>query len=320
MTRVRLGTRPSVLATTQSRWVARRLAERGVEVDLVPVTTEGDRSRAPLTEIGGTGVFVAALRAALLAGEVDLAVHSLKDLPTAPAADLEVVAVPEREDPRDVVVTGSGRVLAELPDGALVGTGAPRRVVQLRALAPQVRVVDIRGNVDTRIGKVASGRVDAVVLAAAGLARLGRSAEVTQTLDPEQMLPAPGQGALAVECRRDHPLRAVLAALDDPGTRRCVTAERALLARLEAGCSAPVGALARPDREGLVLSGLLAQESSLLRLSLRGSDPAGLGQALADALLDRLAQVRPTGHRDPPTRTRTPVPTPTTTPFPERDQ
>jgi hydroxymethylbilane synthase len=244
---IRVGTRASTLARTQSGHVAQALRERlGREVVMVEVTTEGDVSRAPLAAIGGTGVFVGALRDALLRGEVDIAVHSLKDLPTSPHPDIAVAAVPLREDPRDAVVARDGLTLGELPAGARVGTGSPRRAAQLRALGLGFDVVAIRGNVDTRIRKVATGDVDAVVLARAGIARLGRMDEVTEVLDPLQMLPAPGQGALAVECRAaDADLEAeVRAALDDGRTRAAVTAERAVLAGLEAGCSAPVGALA----------------------------------------------------------------------------
>lgn len=244
MTRaLRLGTRRSALATTQSSWVADLLRGNGSEVELVEVTTHGDVNRAPLAQIGGTGVFVSALRDALLAGEVDLAVHSLKDLPTAPADGLALAAVPEREDARDALVAAGGRTLAQLPAGARVGTGSPRRHALLLALRPDLEVVAIRGNVDTRVGFVTSGELDAVVLAAAGLARIGRSDEVSEFFDPGTFVPAPGQGALAVECRADdEEVRSALARLDAPAVRRAVAAERQVLASLEAGCSAPVGA------------------------------------------------------------------------------
>src|SRR5690606_15480162 len=243
---IRLGTRASALATTQSGWVADRLREaHGVEIELVEISTEGDRSAAPLAQIGGTGVFVAAVREALLAGEVDIAVHSLKDIPTAEAPGLLLAATPPREDPRDVVIARDGLTLGELPAGATVGTGSPRRVTQLNALGLGLRIRELRGNVDTRIGKVTGGELDAIVLARAGLLRLGRAEEATEILDPLQMLPAPGQGALACECRADDDATArLLAVLDDPDTRAAVTAERSLLATLEAGCSAPLGALA----------------------------------------------------------------------------
>jgi hydroxymethylbilane synthase len=241
---LRLGTRRSPLATAQATEVAAALTERtGRQVELVPVTTYGDTSRAALSQIGGTGVFVGALREALLAGDVDCAVHSLKDLPTADAEGVLLAAVPPREDPRDVLVARDGRTLGELPGGSRVGTGSPRRAAQLRALGLGLDVVDVRGNVDTRLRLVESGEVDAVVLARAGLARLGRLDVVTEVIDPLQMLPAPGQGALAVECRSgDTTTAALLGTLDDGPTRLAVEAERTLLATLEAGCSAPVGA------------------------------------------------------------------------------
>jgi hydroxymethylbilane synthase len=283
-----------VLATTQSRQVADLVAARlGREVELVEVTTEGDRSSAPLATLGGTGVFVTALREALLAGRVDVAVHSLKDLPTAPAPGIALAAVPVREDPRDVVVARDGLTLGELPVGSRVGTGSPRRAAQLHALGLGLQVVDIRGNVDTRLGKVTSGEYDAVVLARAGLARLGRLDAVTEVLDPLQMLPAPGQGALAVECLVDGDLAAALAALDDPATRAAVTAERALLATLEGGCTAPIGAMAEvaegDDGDELwVRAVALSPDGSVsIRRSATGTpqDAADLGTRLARDML-----------------------------------
>lgn len=263
---LRLGTRASELATTQSGHVAQALREAlGVEVELVLVTTEGDISRAPLASLGGTGVFVSALRDALLRGECDLAVHSLKDIPTYAAEGITLAAVPVREDPRDVLVARDGLGLTELPDGARIGTGSPRRAAQLAAWAlaegRAVELVGIRGNVGTRIARVAGldgtgpGDLDAVVLAGAGINRLGRSAQVTDVLEPGVMVSAPGQGALAVECRsEDTALVAALAgALDDTATRASVVAERAVLATLEAGCSAPLGALARVEGDELQL-------------------------------------------------------------------
>ncbi len=247
-----------------------------------------------LAQLGGTGVFVSALRDALVRGEIDLAVHSLKDLPTAVPDDIVLAAVPPREDPRDVVVARDGLTLGELPEGARVGTGAPRRVAQLQALGLGIELVGVRGNVDTRMGKVAAGELDAVVLARAGLARLGRADEATEVLDPLQVLPAPGQGALAVECRADSDLRDLVHdALDDPATRACVEAERALLAELEAGCSAPVGALAEVaegdhGEELWVRAVALSPDGALsVRRSASGplDDAIGLGQKLAAEML-----------------------------------
>jgi hydroxymethylbilane synthase len=293
---VRVGTRASLLARTQSELVARALRDAlGREVVLVEVTTEGDVSRAPLARIGGTGVFVGALREALLRGDVDVAVHSLKDLPTTGHPGITLAAVPSREDPRDVVVARGGLTLGELPPGSRVGTGAPRRAAQLRALGLGLDVVAIRGNVDTRIRKVADGEVDAVVLARAGVARLGRMDEVTEVLDPLQMLPAPGQGALAVECRTADAALAdeVRAALDHGPTRAAAAAERAVLAALEAGCSAPVGALAEiaegDDGEELWLRAVaLSLDGGLaVRRSTTGAprDADGIGRALAAQML-----------------------------------
>jgi hydroxymethylbilane synthase len=242
---VRLGTRGSALALAQSGLVAAAIRERtGQPVDLVEISTAGDRSSVPVAQLG-IGVFVSALREALLAKEIDLAVHSYKDLPTAPAEGFCLAAVPAREDPRDVLVARAGMTLNDLPPNARIGTGAVRRIAQLNALGRGFTCVPIRGNVDTRLRKVADGDLDAVVLAHAGLARLGRAGEATEVLDPMLMLPAPAQGALAVECRaEDGDLIHLLGALDDPASRAAVTAERALLAELAAGCSAPVAALA----------------------------------------------------------------------------
>jgi hydroxymethylbilane synthase len=293
---LRLGTRASALATTQSGLVADMVREQlGREVELVEVSTEGDRSAAPLATMGGTGVFVSALRDALLDGRVDVAVHSLKDLPTAPADGITLAAVPLREDPRDVVVARDGLTLGELPVGSRLGTGSPRRVSQLEALGLGLELQGIRGNVDTRIRKVRDGEVDAVVLARAGLARLGRLDEVTEVLDPLQMLPAPGQGALAIECRSDDvDLVAALARLEDPATRAAVTAERAVLSALEAGCSAPLGALAEvvegDDGEELWLRAVALSEDGVLSVRMSSTGPVdqaeALGTRLASDMLD----------------------------------
>ncbi|MFI1681329.1 hydroxymethylbilane synthase [Streptomyces sp. NPDC020607] len=290
----RLGTRRSKLAMTQSGHVAEAVQKlTGRPVELVEITTYGDTSREHLAQIGGTGVFVAALREALASGEVDFAVHSLKDLPTAQPAELTLAAVPVREDPRDALVARDGLTFAELPDGARVGTGSPRRMAQLNAYARNhgmsIRTVPIRGNVDTRIGYVHKGELDAVVLAAAGLNRVGRADEVTELLSVDTVLPAPGQGALAVECAAHNAsLAAALAELDDPYTRAAVTAERSLLAALEAGCSAPVGALADLLADGQIvkemrLRGVVGTTdgSSLVQLSTTGPVPETETQAMA---------------------------------------
>jgi hydroxymethylbilane synthase len=287
------------LATAQSQLVADAVRSvTGREVELVLVTTDGDVSREPLSTIGGTGVFVSALRDALLMGEIDLAVHSLKDLPTAELPELELVAVPERADARDALVARDGHTLESLPSGSTVGTGSPRRAAQLKAHRPDLDVVDIRGNVDTRLGLVTSGSVDAVVLAKAGLERLGRLDAVTETIDPSVMLPAPGQGALALEVVKDlagDDRHASLRKLDDPATRAAVTAERAVLSALEAGCSAPVGALGIVSELGfsepeLTLEALVASPdgSSVARMSITAPliEADSAGRQLAGRLLD----------------------------------
>ena len=292
---LRLGTRASALALAQSGHVATALRRLGRAVELVRVQTEGDVNAAAIAQIGGTGVFVTALRDALLAGHVDLAVHSYKDLPTAPADGLVVAAVPLREDPRDVLVARDGLTLGELGVGARIGTGSPRRTAQLLGLGLGLDVVPIRGNVDTRIGKVRAGELDAVVLARAGLARLERLDEASEVIDPLTVLPAPAQGALAIECRADDDeLVTLLAALDDADTRTSVAAERALLGALEAGCTAPVGALAQvaegDDGLEIYLRGVVAaiDGTDAVRLSATGptSEAVEVGRRLAAELLD----------------------------------
>lgn len=301
---LRLGTRRSKLAMAQSGHVADAVRQlTGRPVELVEITTYGDTSREHLAQIGGTGVFVVALRDALLRGEVDFAVHSLKDLPTAEHPDLVLAAIPVREDPRDVLVARDGLTFDQLPDGARIGTGSPRRMAQLNAYARShgrtIECVPIRGNIDTRVGYVTKGELDAVVLAAAGLNRIGRSDVVTEFLSVDTVLPAPGQGALAIECTAANAdLAAALAELDDPFTRAAVTAERSLLAALEAGCSAPVGALADLLADGQIvhemrLRGVVGTTdgSSLVRLSTTGPVPTShdeamaLGRELADEML-----------------------------------
>lgn len=253
-----------MLATTQAGTVRDALVAAGHPAELVKISTVGDRSSGPIADLG-VGVFTAALREAIVDGRVDAAVHSHKDLPTAEDARFLLAAIPPREDPRDALVARDGLVLGELPAGAVVGTSSPRRAAQLRALGLGLEIRPLRGNLDTRLNRVSSGELDAIVVARAGLARLGRLDAVTETLEPVQMLPAPAQGALAVECRAgDTALAALLAELDHTDTRRAVIAERTLLAELEAGCSAPVGAIAEVvesiDEDGRVFD----------ELSLRG--------------------------------------------------
>ncbi|MER6389821.1 hydroxymethylbilane synthase [Streptomyces sp. NPDC001523] len=301
---LRLGTRRSKLAMSQSGHVAEAVrAVTGRPVELVEITTYGDVSREHLAQIGGTGVFVTALRDALVRGKVDFAVHSLKDLPTAQPEELVIAAMPRREDVRDALVARDGLAFEQLPDGARIGTGSPRRTALLnayaRSLGKVIETVPIRGNVDTRIGFVRAGELDAVVLAAAGLNRIGRGDEATDLLSVDNVLPAPGQGALAVECLASATdLIAALGELDDSYTRAAVTAERSLLAALEAGCSAPVGALADLLADGQVVNEMRLRGvvgtldgSTLVQLSTTGPVPQShdeamaLGRELADEML-----------------------------------
>ena len=296
---IRIGTRGSLLATTQAGAIRDALLANGHEAELVIISTEGDQSSEPIADIG-VGVFTAALREAIHEGQVDMAVHSYKDLPTAEDPRFVIAAIPPREDARDALVARDGLVLGELPAGAIVGTSSPRRAAQLRALGLGLEIRPLRGNLDTRLNRVSRGDLDAIVVARAGLTRLGRLDDVTETLEPVQMLPAPGQGALALECRAgDSRLVALLAELDDADTRASVTAERALLAELEAGCSAPVGAIAEVvesiDEDGRVFEELSLRScvaaldgSDVIRASGIGSPDRAreLGLSVAAELFD----------------------------------
>ncbi|AOW93205.1 hydroxymethylbilane synthase [Rhodococcus sp. WMMA185] len=296
---LRIGTRGSELATTQAGTVRDALISSGHDAELVIIATKGDQSMDSVEKIG-VGVFTAELREALLDGRVDVAVHSFKDLPTARDERFTIAAIPPREDPRDALVARDGLVLGELPAGSKIGTSAPRRISQLRALGLGLDVRPLRGNLQRRLGKVESGEFDAVVLARAGLARIGRLDLITESIEPVQMLPAPAQGALAVECRSDNQaLAAILAELDEPRSRAAVTAERALLAELEAGCTAPVGAIAEVveslDDEGNVFDELSVRGcaaaidgSDVIRTGAVGSpdNAEELGRSVARELLE----------------------------------
>jgi hydroxymethylbilane synthase len=280
---LRVGTRGSALALAQTGVVAEAVAKAsGLAVELVTVTTSGDTSKESLSSLGGTGVFASALREALLRGDCDLIVHSLKDLPTDPYPGLAIGAVPKRADARDALCARDGLTLATLPDGARVGTGSPRRVAQLLAKRPDLDVVDIRGNVDTRLGRVAVGDLDAVILAAAGLGRLGRSEAVTEFFSLSDVPTAPGQGALAIEVRHSDQLGAAalaqaLASINHVTTRATVTAERAVLAGLEAGCAAPIGATAIIDDGLLFLTATVyAPDGSAALTSSHAATPSGM--------------------------------------------
>lgn len=290
---LRLATRRSPLALAQSEWIAHRIrAGVGVDVEIVEVLSQGDQTDAPVTEIGGTGVFATAVREVVLAGDADLAVHSLKDLPTAPTPGLELVAIPVRADAHDVLCAAGAKLL-DLPPQSRIGTGSPRRAEQLRSARPDCHVVDIRGNVGTRLARVGTD-LDAVVLAKAGLDRLGCSPKDAHVLELDVMLPAPGQGALAVEISAEATaeVRTALATLDDPATRACVTAERAMLAALDGGCTAPIGAFAQAYEPGywqpeIYLRGGVFAQGAQVRMSITGSaaSAAELGRELADRLL-----------------------------------
>jgi hydroxymethylbilane synthase len=306
---LRLGTRGSKLARWQAEWVANELRRLGHEVELIEIATRGDTQRATsIEEIGTRGVFTKEIQRALVAGDVDLAVHSLKDLPTEPVEGLVLAAVPPRESSADVLVVGRGlgtggrgqghgtgysifsTEYSVLSRGARVGTGSLRRQAQLRYVRPDLLVEDVRGNVDTRLRKLDEGLFDAIVLAEAGLRRLGFADRVTQVLPPDIMLPAVGQGALAIECRADDAkARATLAPLEDPASRAAVTAERSLLAHLRGGCMAPIGALGRLDGGALHLSAVVLSASGSQRLatsdSATPSDAEELGRRVAEKLV-----------------------------------
>lgn len=311
---VRIGTRSSELALRQARQVATALDALGVSSELVTYTTIGDRILdRPLSAIGEKGLFTAELETDLLSGRTDCAVHSLKDLPTADPTGLSLVALLEREDPRDALVTGpstSARSLTELPAGARVGTSSLRRRAQLRALRPDLEVCELRGNVGTRLRKIDAGEVDAALLAAAGLRRLGLADRIVALLDPPDWLSAPGQGAIAVQARtNDARMTSVLRALDHPATRVAVTAERALLAALEGGCQVPIGAAMLSDGSSQpVLHGVIAavDGSAVVRghIAVDTNDPAAAGRALAaqlhaDGGAAILAELRASGARAP---------------------
>jgi hydroxymethylbilane synthase len=293
MPRLRLGTRGSALARWQAQWVADRLAERGVEVELVPITTRGDTSQGQgdaIGNLGSPGVFTKELQRALLDERIDLAVHSLKDLPTDVVAGLVLASVPQRESPRDVLISPHG-TLDKLPAGATVGTGSLRRRAQLLHARADLQMRDIRGNVDTRLAKLAAGEFDAIVLAEAGLLRLGLEKHATERFDPTVILPAVGQGALGIETREADPhTRALVEQLNDSQTHAAVLAERALLAGLRGGCLAPVGAWARAASAGrLRLDAVVLSADGTQRLAHDDEDDVteaeALGARVAGALL-----------------------------------
>jgi len=290
MSRIRIGTRGSLLARWQAEHVRDRLTALGHEIELVVITTTGDRLLdRRLEAVGGKGAFLKEIEEAMLAGEVDLAVHSLKDVPTVLPDGLGLVAMLERADSRDAWLS-NGPLLADLPAGATVGTTSLRRIAQVKAARPDVKVADLRGNVDTRLRRLREGDFDAILLAMAGLVRLGRADEVTEPLDARTFVPAPGQGTITLECRDDDDtVREAVAPLDHEASARAVSAERSFLATLGGGCNVPLGAHAIPRGESLELVGFVARTdgSALLRGERSGAEPAALGTALAEDLLER---------------------------------
>jgi hydroxymethylbilane synthase len=288
---IRLGTRSSQLALWQSTWVADQLRGGGIDVRLVPITTEGDIAMGSLRQLGGDGLFTKRLQIALQDNEIDLAVHSLKDLPTEAVAGLTLAAVPPREDVRDAFVSSRYVTWSDLPAGGTVGTGSLRRAAQLKWLRPDLRVLDLRGNVDTRLRKLDDGQYDAIVLACAGLRRLGLEQRITQALDLSTMLSAVGQGALGLEVRADDQKTIEsVRRLNDSDTLACVTAERAFLNETRAGCTAPVAGHAVVQGEQLFMQGAILSESGDQRLDWQiggaRSAAANLGRELARQLLN----------------------------------
>ena len=290
--RLKFATRPSKLARWQTEWVNQALKKvwPELECDTLVITTLGDRNiNQPLPEIGGKGLFTQELEAALLTGAVDVAVHSLKDLPIEPGFGLTIGAIPTRADARDVLVSRNGETLEQLPVGARIGTSSLRRSAQLLAMRDDFEIQSLRGNVDTRLRKLQAGEYDAIVLAGAGIVRLGFEDEITQWLPLERMLPAPGQGALAVQCRvGDSETMSLVSALDHAFTRRLVTAERNFLAGLGGGCSLPVAAHARENGEKIDLTGLAVSEDGkiVIRVQSSGTDPVALGAELANQAME----------------------------------
>lgn len=290
--RIRLATRESILALRQAHWVRNSLLARWprLVVELVPATTSGDQDKqTPLTSLG-QGVFVKGVEELLLGARADIAVHSLKDVPTLPTPGLELAAFPPREEPWDALICRLGSDLASLPTGARVGTGSPRRAAQVLALRPDLHILPIRGNLDTRLRKLRDGDYDCLVLAVAGLVRLGRAAEIDQVFSADECTPAVGQGALAVQCRaEDRATRALLGPLDDWTCRAEALAERAFLAALGGGCQLPAGALARAEGRHLALVGVAASPDGRTlvreRLQAEADEPQAAGHALAERLL-----------------------------------
>lgn len=288
--RIRIGTRGSKLALRQTAWVRERIAAQhpDLRIEVVSIKTTGDRiTDVPLATVGGKGLFVKEIEEAILGGEIDLAVHSMKDVPTELPAGLHLGAITEREDPRDVLVSKDGRRLQEFPPGARMGTSSLRRGAQLLGVNPQWKVVPLRGNLDTRIRKLKTEGLDAVILAAAGVRRMGLEDRVTEYLPTSVMLPAVGQGALGIECRQGGVVNELIAFLNHPDSAMAVAGERAFLCRLEGGCQVPIAAYGEIRAGEIHLQGMVAHldGSRFFRAEAQGDDPKAVGERLADELL-----------------------------------
>jgi hydroxymethylbilane synthase len=289
-----IGTRGSKLALWQSEYIKAKLQEvTGLPVELTIIKTTGDKILdVPLAKVGGKGLFTKELEVELMAGTVDLCVHSMKDVPTELPEGLFIAAMPERVDPRDVIVSGAGYNLDTLPHGARLGTSSLRRRSQVKALRPDLEIVDVRGNLDTRMRKAENGELDAVILASAGITRMGWADRITHYIEPEQMVSAVGQGAIGIEIREDDEfMRHAMEAIGHPATMECVTAERVVMNKLEGGCQVPIGAYARIEGDHMVMDGFVGSVdgTTVLRAQLSGSieDPVGLGDTMVAALIDR---------------------------------
>jgi hydroxymethylbilane synthase len=292
---IKIGTRGSKLALQQSAWIRQRIAERhpGLSIDVVRIRTTGDMiTDVPLAQVGGKGLFVKEIEEALLRQEIDLAVHSMKDVPVELPAGLHLGAITEREDPRDVLISREGQGLEQLPAGARIGTSSLRRKAQLLAINPQWEVISLRGNLDTRIKRLETAGLDAVILAAAGVCRMGLEQRITETLSFTTMLPAVGQGALGIECREEGAINELIAFLRHAESTMAVQGERAFLRRLEGGCQVPIAAHGEVERGRLLLRGLVARldGSQLFRAEAEGDDPGTLGEQLAEELLAQGAE------------------------------
>ena len=295
MKRIRIGTRGSTLALRQTAWVRERIAERhpGLQIEVVRIKTTGDKiTHVPLATVGGKGLFVKEIEEALLRGNIDLAVHSMKDVPTELPADLHLGAITERDDPRDVLVSRDGRRLEEIPSGARMGTSSLRRGAQLLGINPQWKIIPLRGNLDTRIKKLNTEGLDAVILAAAGVSRMGLEERVTEYLPPDVMLPAVGQGALGIECCQEGAVNDLIAFLNHPESAMAVEGERAFLRRLGGGCQVPIAAYGEIREGELFLQGMVAHldGSHFFRTEAKGDDPLAVGEQLADDLLAQGAE------------------------------